>query len=324
MSAAMHEQRAPGFTGKMPAHGDFVTRRLPQEFVLPWDGWLQQVIAESRDRAGDAWLDAYLVCPIWRFALAPGVCGRSGWVGALMPSVDRVGRYFPLTVAMTLPNRIGGLPALLLSPYVSHAWFDPIEEAMLAVLATQGYDAQGLGDALLAVDGGWLERCAEGPQRHLHFASGAAGDTWTWAAQDTAYVQDWLLQEQFAEHEQRLAPMTAWLSRGNDGRPGELRCARGLPASADYLAMLGITAGSAPRVPTPATTSPAELPPVMPVNVAAPTLPVAAAEAEYEDDPADRTVPQAQTESAATKTVEDDVESELARLLGESRSNGES
>jgi len=35
----------PGFYGKMPATGDFVTRRLPGDFVRVWDRWLAQHIA---------------------------------------------------------------------------------------------------------------------------------------------------------------------------------------------------------------------------------------------------------------------------------------
>jgi type VI secretion system protein ImpM len=41
--------------------------------------------------------------PVWRFALAPGLCGAAGVVGVMLPSVDRAGRYFPLTFA-TLPS----------------------------------------------------------------------------------------------------------------------------------------------------------------------------------------------------------------------------
>ena len=90
---------AAGFYGKVPTRGDFVSRRLPWTFVDPWDRWLQGGLACSRDQLGDAWLEVYLTSPVWRFALTPGVCGDAGWIGIVLPSVDRVGRYFPLTVA---------------------------------------------------------------------------------------------------------------------------------------------------------------------------------------------------------------------------------
>ena len=91
-----------GFFGKIPSHGDFVTRNLPRDFLDGWDAWLQRAIAQSKSELGDAWLDTYLTSPIWRFVLVPGVCGEKGWAGILMTSVDKVGRYFPLTIASSL------------------------------------------------------------------------------------------------------------------------------------------------------------------------------------------------------------------------------
>jgi len=89
----------PGLFGKLASHGDFVQRRLPPDFVAAWDTWLQQGIREGRLRLGAAWPERYLHAPLWRFVLAPGVCGRAGMAGVLLPSHDRVGRHFPLTLA---------------------------------------------------------------------------------------------------------------------------------------------------------------------------------------------------------------------------------
>lgn len=91
-----------GFYGKLASRGDFVSRGLPQSFIQPWDQWLAAGLQASQQQLGEQWLQAYLVSPLWRFALAPGVCGESPVVGVVMPSIDRVGRYFPLTVAQLL------------------------------------------------------------------------------------------------------------------------------------------------------------------------------------------------------------------------------
>ena len=97
---------SPGFFGKLPSNGDFVTRRLPKSpFLNTWDNWLQVAIAKSREHLQENWLTTYLTSPIWRFALSPGLCGDFTWAGLLMPSVDKVGRYFPLTIAMRLSNK---------------------------------------------------------------------------------------------------------------------------------------------------------------------------------------------------------------------------
>jgi type VI secretion system protein ImpM len=103
-----------GWYGKLPAIGDFASRRLPHGFVEPWDAWLAQGLARWRDDDPD-WLAAYLAGPIWSFRIGPRVLspGRDGsaWAGILMPSVDRVGRYFPLTVAA--PVGSGSVPRLV-------------------------------------------------------------------------------------------------------------------------------------------------------------------------------------------------------------------
>ena len=94
----------PGFFGKLPARGDFVGRRLDQAFRTAFDEWLQKSIATSKRQLGTAWLPAYLNAPIWRFVLGPNLCGSMPTLGVMMPSVDRVGRYFPLVIAAQLPG----------------------------------------------------------------------------------------------------------------------------------------------------------------------------------------------------------------------------
>ena len=101
----MSESFETGWYGKLPAQGDFVTRRLPPSFIEPWDAWLNAMLTGSRERLGSAWRDAFLSAPAWRFMLAPGVVGQQGWAGLIVPSVDSVGRYFPLTVASALPSK---------------------------------------------------------------------------------------------------------------------------------------------------------------------------------------------------------------------------
>jgi type VI secretion system ImpM family protein len=94
---------AVGFYGKLPSHGDFLRRRASDSFVTGWDAWLQAGMTASRSALGDAWLDTYLTSPVWRFACESGACGSTSVVGVLVPSIDRVGRYFPLTVVAELP-----------------------------------------------------------------------------------------------------------------------------------------------------------------------------------------------------------------------------
>ncbi|RCL24146.1 type VI secretion system-associated protein TagF [Pseudomonas sp. AFG_SD02_1510_Pfu_092] len=122
-----------GFYGKLACRGDFVSRGLPQSFIQPWDQWLAAGIQASQQALGEGWLQAYLVSPLWRFALAPGVCGPDAVVGVLMPSIDRVGRYFPLSVAQLLE------PGVALASIVGGAdeWFEGVEAALLGTLEAE-------------------------------------------------------------------------------------------------------------------------------------------------------------------------------------------
>lgn len=124
---------APGWFGKLPSLGDFASRRLPPSFVAGWDGWLQRELPRSRRDLGAAWLDAYLVAPVRRYWLAPGLLGETAWLGIWMPSVDAVGRHFPLTVAAAWS---GGPEDALRLPAVA-SWFDAVDAAARAALDPQ-------------------------------------------------------------------------------------------------------------------------------------------------------------------------------------------
>jgi type VI secretion system protein ImpM len=129
-SEAAGASRVAGWYGKMPCLGDFAGRRLAAEFTDPWDTWLQRSIAESRQQMGNAWLDAFLTSPMWRFALAPGLCGGDPYIGLLVPSVDKVGRYFPLTFALALDARDSLTRAMR-----AESWFAGLESVALAALS---------------------------------------------------------------------------------------------------------------------------------------------------------------------------------------------
>lgn len=119
-----------GFYGKLPSLGDFASRRLQQDFVSSWDSWLQSSLAVSQETLGEQWLKSYLVSPIWRFALSPGLCGKDAWLGIVMPSVDRVGRYFPLTIA----SKVNANTSLIQMFSQASDWFEQLESAAIAAL----------------------------------------------------------------------------------------------------------------------------------------------------------------------------------------------
>jgi type VI secretion system protein ImpM len=127
-----------GFYGKLPMRGDFVRRGLSDDFVTAWDAWIEAGLVSFKLHHGEGWLPRYLEAPIWHFAIDPRFCGPIAVAGALIPSVDQAGRYFPLTVAAIVPTGTGPGPLLL----ENEAWFSRVENAALAGLdAEEGFDA---------------------------------------------------------------------------------------------------------------------------------------------------------------------------------------
>jgi type VI secretion system protein ImpM len=125
-----------GLYGKLPTHGDFLRRRVADDFVAAWDAWLQRCILESRAALGEQWLETYLTSPVWRFAFGPRVCGTAAVAGLLVPSVDRVGRNFPLTVVWPTPVEFSTLEV----PLRFREGFESAEQLILDTLAQEQLD----------------------------------------------------------------------------------------------------------------------------------------------------------------------------------------
>src|ERR1700692_2160948 len=98
----------------------------------------------SQTALGEAWLDVFLTSPLWRFALASGVVGAPVWAGLLLPSVDRVGRYFPLTIVAELSP--GVLPFEL--AVAGNSWFDWAETLARRMLEEELVDLNRLESEL--------------------------------------------------------------------------------------------------------------------------------------------------------------------------------
>src|SRR6185295_5746835 len=99
--------------------------------------WLQESLATSRAALGDKWLDIYLTSPVWRFASAAGACGTLPAIGVMVPSVDRVGRYFPLTLVAELPPDAPSPVSLALG---AAAFFDAAEDLVIETFESDQID----------------------------------------------------------------------------------------------------------------------------------------------------------------------------------------
>lgn len=142
-SAPPHESvTLPGWYGKLPGAGDFAHRRCAADWRLAWDGWLQTELADWRTVQAD-WAAHYCSAPLWGFVLGEGVLGAHPWRGVLMPSMDRVGRYFPLTVVAP------GLPVGEAMQVPTGDWWGMAAAAALQALR-EDLDAEAFEQALAA------------------------------------------------------------------------------------------------------------------------------------------------------------------------------
>jgi type VI secretion system protein ImpM len=227
-----------GFYGKLPFRGDFLHRRVPGDFVDAWDAWLQQCLHSSRQQLGDRWLDAYLTSPVWRFVFAEGVCGTGAYAGIFMPSVDRVGRYFPLTITAQFD---AGQCALDVACSAT-AWFDSAENLALRALEATEMDIDQFD--------------AEVGQLSEHFRDKQAGDlarlgaivdgspfpappaSWHVPLSDARSLQRAVNLFAARELSRSVSPMALWWSDGSQAAlPGWLTT-QGLPDATVFAAML--------------------------------------------------------------------------------------
>jgi type VI secretion system protein ImpM len=125
--------------GKLPSHGDFLRRRTSDAFVGAWDAWLQECMAASRSALGDRWLDLYLTSPVWRFSAAAGACGPAPVIGLMAPSVDRVGRYFPLTIVAEVPAHV----TPVMAAREAGRFFDRAERLVIETIEADAVDFEG-------------------------------------------------------------------------------------------------------------------------------------------------------------------------------------
>lgn len=90
--------------GKLPSIGDFVGRRMPHALATDWDYWLRSGLDQLRSDAPQSWTQRFVLSPIWFFLTPARITGAPA-CGVIAPSVDRVGRFYPLTVMSLASER---------------------------------------------------------------------------------------------------------------------------------------------------------------------------------------------------------------------------
>jgi type VI secretion system protein ImpM len=227
-----------GLYGKLPSHGDFLRRRVSDAFVGPWDGWLQDSLSTSRLALADKWLDVYLTSPAWRFACASGAAGPAAVVGVMAPSVDRVGRYFPLTLVAELPDGTDPVTAATRAA----SFFEAAERLVIETLAAERVDFAAFDEQVVSL-GELLECLHEPPTVALDPAAAVAvlgnGDA-QWqlslgSAPQLGAVFEQLLSHQLSAH---YDPLSLWWTEGSSVVAPSCLIVRGLPSPDAFAALL--------------------------------------------------------------------------------------
>ncbi len=227
-----------GFYGKLPSLGDFISRAVDDNLLERWDAWLQSCLVASRSALGDRWVDLYMTAPMWRFHAQGGVLCAQPVAGLMFPSVDRVGRYFPLTVFATLPREAVGL---VVADRCAQ-WFERVEDLVLAQLEDDSRDADqfeaALAETALLLSAAFDADASVPPgvvypdvgtisTDCLHFALGDRVDP---APVALAWLDQLIARSVHA-------PVYWWTSGSEVIRPSWL-VSRGLPEPAAFAAML--------------------------------------------------------------------------------------
>lgn len=184
VSRAPHAQSAAaGWYGKLPGLGDFATRRLPPAFVSRWDEWLQAGMHAMRDSAVD---NSSALAPVRRFWLGPGVIDALAWGGLLMPSADRAGRRFPLTVAQPMTTLAHAIAA--------RRWFSSVVAAMRFTLDNE-HTLGDFEDCLSALPPPPLRSAPRADELLANLVLSTSTARSAWWCHGAATAQDFLVYE---------------------------------------------------------------------------------------------------------------------------------
>ena len=199
-----------GLYGKLPAKRDFVALSAPRGFLDAWEPWVQGGLSASRLQLGDAWQEIFLRAPIWRFWLGGEICAGLTVAGAFMPSVDGVGRYYPLTVfaAVAAPDAI---PHPELDP--QDRWFSGIEEFLLGALESgTGFDR--LCESLARLEPPLAGTSARPPEGLVRL-----GDGTLLTAVPPGSLPERLATIRVEDHARAYAASTVWWTIGGEDFP---------------------------------------------------------------------------------------------------------
>jgi type VI secretion system protein ImpM len=216
-----------GLFGKLSAKRDFIALSTPRSFLEVWEPWVQSCMSASQHQLGPDWKSAYLTAPLWRFWLGAELSGATA-LGVFMPSVDGIGRYYPLTLlAMAEPSF--SMPPPDLS--AQDTWFSLAEDFLLSTL-DRAKSFEEIAAALEAFSPPQIEATVQSSKEVLRLGDAIVGAT---TAGKSFQIT---LANLRASNHGTSAAATFWWTEGGEDFPPIALASRGLPDPFCYSTML--------------------------------------------------------------------------------------
>jgi type VI secretion system protein ImpM len=219
----------PAWYGKLAALGDFAQRRAPPHWLERCDPWLSASMEAGQHALGTRWLRAYMTAPVLRYAWAPGVIDAQWWFGLLMPSCDKVGRYFPLLVGQ--PRERAPVDRIALDHL--ELWYEHLSQAALQTL-------DGAAGSLQAFEDELLEAPPWPTPGHAaaHGVAGAGPGVERWCGGGAMPLSQWMHAPASAGLLKRLEGHSLWWRAGANGADASIDIVPGLPTALQFVALI--------------------------------------------------------------------------------------
>ena len=156
--------------GKLPTHGDFVSRGLSPSARDTWDAWCVATLVEGRERLKAAFDQSIVSTPPWCFLLPPTRPGERWQAGCATPSTDRTGRPFLFVLGVASDAAIGPDEGARIAAVMTRQIYQAFKEDLdldifvastadaLAATGTAGTGGAATGEAIAMTSWrtGWL------------------------------------------------------------------------------------------------------------------------------------------------------------------------
>jgi type VI secretion system protein ImpM len=207
-----------GLFGKLAAKRDFIAVATPRKFLETWEPWVQSCMSTSKHQLGHKWQQAFLSAPVWRFWLGADICGAAV-AGAIMPSVDGVGRYYPLTL-MAVSDPSTSVPPPDLD--AQDEWYTVAETFLLSTL-DQTASFEAISAELETMACPTIEPILQGSDKIAPIGERMVG--MITAGQESTHVLHALRRSNHATS----AAASYWWTEGGEDFPPIALCSHGMP-----------------------------------------------------------------------------------------------